>query len=203
MPVPQNFSDDNQALESILSNQGATQWRLPRLKADKNVLEEWMSKLQDWLGSHFKLPKSNFDFPLTFDQFQKVLYGLVLVLFIVLLYWFVRQIWLSRGMTLVEPMAGDRLGNVENLEEGYVAAIKHALANHQLGLAARLRWKLFLLRKGAGSSLTPIEFFQGRFPETFPSLACYQLMFRESSAESQTFESMDGALRNLEVGNAP
>lgn len=203
MPVPDSFHDDNQALETILSNQGATQWRLPRLKADKNVMEEWLAKLQDWLASHFKLPKSNFDFPLTFDQFQKVLYGLVIVLFIVLLYWFIRQIWLSRGMTLVEPVGGDHLGNVENLEEAYVTAIKHALANHQLGLAARLRWKLFLLRQGAGSSLTPLEFFHGRFPETFPSLACYQLMFRETSAEGQTFETMDGALRDLETSKTP
>lgn len=198
MAIPAEFNEEDQLLQSILQQQGAANWTLPHLKADRNLFQEWLDNFWKWLGKYFHFPQPQFDIPFTKEDFEKVLTGVVVLLFLVLVYWIVRQIWLGRNEGYATPRATGSALSVENLETVYINLIRQALEEGQPGLAARIRWKLFLFRMRAEESLTPLEFF--RTEASFPVLPCYRLMFREERGPLEGFRTIDSKLAELESG---
>lgn len=94
---------------------------------------------------------------------------------------------------------------IEGEEERLRQSLRAAVHDEDWGLAARLRWRLFLYRMQAPSHLTPHEFFRQPHYHThwqqlqgIPIGEQYRVMFTSTAGSRQWFDHYHGGLSGLE-----
>lgn len=166
-----------ESLKKILVQQGATNLPLPILKEPVSPFSEWLDKLIDWVMSFF--PKSLPGLGLDPASILKAFAIAVVVVGLFALVYYVAERKYRRASVPTAEGVPQELP-VETLE----LKMREAVEQGDYSLAARFRWRLFLLRRGFPQSRTPREVF----PHSQEWLPHYRLMFCPAGEGPEAFE---------------
>jgi hypothetical protein len=172
-----------EVLDRVLQNSGADGFDLPPLLIQKEQTPDWLERFYRWLNSLFDTSGKNGAVGDIFVIFLKAILVLGVVLFVVALVSIVFSAFRKAANRARDAQFALKRGSGEQApREKLQTLLEDALRGGRTGEAARLRWKLHLMRASLPSSITPgeTEGF-GRF---------YPLMFGDAGAAGN-----EGALR--------
>jgi hypothetical protein len=203
---------ERQQLRSLLAQYGDDAKELPHLQLEDAAgwgqtfwewCEAWADSVWDWLRAWAgPLPRTDMpyiDWALVFRialwmGVVSVVFGLTSVLAVK----YLRQLKNS----VQQP---DLSTCIEGEDERLRQSLRAAVHGEDWGLAARLRWRLFLSRMQVPSHLTPHEFFREPRHRTYwqqlqgvPVGDQYRVMFTGTSGSRQWFEHYHSGLSDLE-----
>lgn len=203
---------EHQQLRELLDTYPHETRALPALKAEERP--EWLSRLKqwwqdqmdawwDWLRDVFgpiPTPKVSIDWVLV----AQVVFWLLVGLLVAWLVYAIRRHYLSK-----RPGERQLPHRVANEATALQHALDAALEAGRWGLAARLRWRLFLARLDIQPHVTPREFFSVHVHHTqrsqtwdqaqgVPVHDQYRVMFSNDHGSRQWFDQYHGALAALE-----
>lgn len=204
-----DFQGRNAVLEQLLwEEQGAAQ-SLPPLREEFE--ETWLARLLNWvsrtawgwLDALLASSVGTWDSALWQARLRYAFSWSVLVLVGVGIYYLLKALLARTALSQFREFAEKGMSAAKNLERHLSSEIKNALNAGDIPRATRLRWKLFLKRKGLSSDVTPYEFF-GSFGTSGSALApppvqsFNRLMFGGQVAEMEHFHVVDQSLVQLE-----
>lgn len=205
------LTQERQQLRSLLEQYSDTSKELPNLKVEAS--EGWAQQLQEWLQEFVAtswewlkalmgpLPTANVQ-----TDWTVVLQILFWTCVAVLVFWLTFA--LSKKFLVHKGTQGTKAGlpmRLENAEELLQNKLIAAVKDENWGLAARLRWRLFLYRMRCQPNLTPNEFFgEPQYRRRWdhidgtPVSEQYGVMFAAIDGSHQWFETYHGGLSGLE-----
>jgi hypothetical protein len=192
--MPLDASAQKNLLDQLLSqNEGSTS-ALPPLVEDKNSIAEFFEHLKDMID---RFLRSIFGDAKGADL-SGVIRPLIFLVVAVLVIWLVivlyhagrRRIFGAGAVTIKDGPQTQGLSRVADLGE----ALNKALSQGNLALAARLRWKIFLLRTKRNENATPYEVVSGEAGVA----DWYRLMFKEGGRD--IYDGFNKTLNLLEGG---
>ncbi len=199
---------ERQQLLELLGTYNDESRTLPRLKAEEGM--GWLSRLQQWwqdqmdawwdwlrdLLGPISVPQISIDWALVIQLIFWLLVGLLVA-------WLVYALIRRQGLS--KRPAGQLPHNVDNEATALQHALDTALVTARWGLAARLRWRLFLARLDMQPHITPREFFHNsqyrqRWDQAHgtPVRDQYRVMFSNDTGSRQWFDRYHSALAAIE-----
>ena len=204
-----DFQGRNAVLERLLREEGGAAQRLPPLREE--VEETWLGRLLNWvdgilsgwLEALLASSDGTWDVALWQARLRYAFSWSVLVLVGVGIYYLLKALLARTALSHFREFAEKGMSAAKNLERHLSSEIKNALQAGDIPRATRLRWKLFLKRKGLSSHVTPYEFFGSLgTPDSALALPPVQsfnrLMFGGQVAEREQFQVVDQSLVQLE-----
>jgi hypothetical protein len=205
------LTQEHQQLRTLLEQYSGTATALPDLKVGEYrgwgaPLREWLQQVVaafwEWLKALLgPLPTA----PVALD-WPVVLRGLWWTGVAVLVFWLTYT--LARKYLLSKRPPGAQAGlltAVAGAEEQLEKQVGAAVQGESWGLAARLRWRLFLYRMRCQPDVTPGEFFatpqyRQRWEQRHgtPVAEQYRVMFAATDGSQQWFTHYHGGLTDLE-----
>jgi hypothetical protein len=203
---------ERQQLQSLLAQYGDDAKELPYLEledADGWVQafwewgEVWAGSVWDWLrGWLGPLPRTAMS-DIDWAFVLRLAFWVGGLLLVCGLTWVLAVNYLRKKSRLASPH--ELLTYIEGEDDGLRQALCAAVCDEAWGLAARLRWRLFLARMQVPSHLTPHEFFREPPHRThwqqlhgIPIGEQYRVMFTGTAGSRQWFEQYHGGLSDLE-----
>ncbi len=196
-----NHVQERQQLRELLNTYSDDARTLPTLKAEEALdwtrwLEPWRNWLRDLIGP-IPAPNIDIDWALVIQVVFWLLVGLLVAGLVYVL--------IRRRRVLRRPRDRRLPTHLDNEAATLQHALDTALETAHWGLAARLRWRLFLSRLDMQPHVTPHEFFHGSPHDQRwdPSADLsvydqYRVMFSSDSGSRQWFDHYHGALATLE-----
>lgn len=177
----------------------------------KSKLLDLLEELRELFSRLFGSPrKTNYEW--FANNWEAVLATVFLLLILGLLIWAGIKLKNRRGKIHLasDPQPHSQAGAFVEPAEKLSRSIEDALREGRVAEAARLRWKLFLLRSGQTPTPTPQEYaalhsrLRGGPQIEWTSFLNrhYELMFQDSRARLETYRWVDERLRQLELPDA-
>lgn len=163
----------------------------PTSELQKSLLD----RLGDWMNSLFKPSGKALQFDLEF-YLRLLMYVAIALAVIGILYLVYLFLMRARGPAANKPEALIPTLSTDALD----SELERAIAAGDLARAARLRWRLFLLRNERSPAQTPYEYFKSQrstFEEWLHKQ--YRIMFSGSPVVRPDYDDVDGRLTNLEA----
>ena len=187
------YNKELEVLRQLTVSSKADTINLPPLIRESQWYDSFMKQLRDWLNwllSFIKMPEGHY----TLQDIVRFLVGLVIVLLVATVVYLVISYFSKKKVGKALPAApltrtvGDSLND----------QIAQAMGKRDFALAARLRWKLFLLRTRQGADRTPGEILDfGQVSQTSQFLF-YRLMFFRLGEPNDAYLDLDRTLARLE-----
>lgn len=188
--------DPNALLNDLLREHRASEFVLPNLAKEKGWFEEQFQKWVDWINSLFHF--GSFHLDLNYDRtwyILKIIFAVALTLLVLYLVYRLYRATSQKEDWRPTETSDQADNSFRGEKEFFETQIDAALRTGHFARAARLRWKLFLVRTAQPDSQTPLEHF--RAPDSVEP--AYRLMFHLAAEEAATgYARWDEQLKALE-----
>ncbi|MCX6102424.1 MAG: hypothetical protein NT000_04080 [Proteobacteria bacterium] len=182
-------------LTKLLEQHEAQEYKLPVLKPPLDFIGSFIHQVFNWIGSLFQFPALGDLRIFSLNVFTLIAYALFFGLVGVLIWGLYKAL---RPGYLNSPNAfGSLEPDITPLDEIETLStfINLAIVEKDFARAARLRWRLFLLRRKLPDSKTLLEIF----PEPSANTLYYSLMFRQEHSTGTHYESFDRWVSEREI----
>jgi hypothetical protein len=203
---------ERQQLRSLLAQYGDDAKELPDLELEDaegwgqafwEWCEAWAGSVWDWLRAWVgPLPRTDMPF-IDWAFVFRIAFWMGVMSVVFGLTWVLAVKYLRQCKSSAQHQ--DLPTCIEGEDERLRQSLRAAVHGEDWGLAARLRWRLFLSRMQIPSYLTPHEFFREPHHRThwqqlqgIPVGDQYRVMFTGTSGSSQWFEHYHSGLSDLE-----
>lgn len=189
------------SLRRLLEEYHAGAYRLPSLRPERSFLSEWLSGWMDalrrWIARWWGESGQALDpgIKAFLERIALIFTDFVLVLLVLsfFAFWLIRLAKYFGARADAPSESGPPPGAAVPAEQSLAARIDLALSQGEVARAARVRWRLHLLRSGLPASITPFE----RLGPSSPRFD--ELMFGASpGSEIAAYRTLDEELRRAE-----